>query len=218
MSIHTLCLDCVILAAAVHPSGFSYSLYSAVWGRPRQVSARLLAMLLLPFLAVVPTVGALRPSLLALNGAAWPMFAAAVLLVPVAIAMEYVIHAIPLVRATGRWPTRIGLSGPWGGRRTALDHLLLAGVAVGEEIFFRAIWLGTLVALGVAAPLALVLSSLAYGLNHLFAGTTSVVSKSATGLLYGLLYLAGGQSVVLPVIAHVLQNATLFAVAGERDA
>jgi uncharacterized protein len=98
------------------------------------------------------------------------------------------------------------------------DHLLLASIAVGEEVFYRMIWLGALLALGFPAALAIVISSLAYGLNHLRFGGISVASKTVTGCIYGSLYLLGGQSIWLPIVTHILQNLTLFQMAGRRNA
>jgi membrane protease YdiL (CAAX protease family) len=98
------------------------------------------------------------------------------------------------------------------------DHLLLALVAVGEEIFYRLIWIAVMLSFGLSMPLALVISSVAYGFNHLSFGGLSVFSKSVTGLCYGALYLLGGQSIILPVVTHVLQNFTLLRLTRERHA
>ena len=216
MSTHTLYLDFVILASAAYPSGLSYSLFTTFRGHPARITTGLLATLLLPFAAVVPAVWLLRPEWFGTSMPAPVMLGAAVLLVPVALLIESLVHAVAVWRATGTFPRRIELHALWQNRLSMLDHVLLVLIAVGEEVFFRLIWLGGMIAAGVPPWAALAVSSVAYGVNHLFAGGASAVAKSATGALYGALYLLGGQSLVLPVVAHVLQNAALFAVTRER--
>ena len=218
MSSHTLYLDGAIIAAVAYPAGVGYSLYTSLWGEPRQISNGLLAMLALPCALVVPAVYILRPELIVLTGASVIWLAAAAALAPLALASEWIIHGAVLWRRTGRRPSGIGVQPFWTPHMTGLGHLLLALVAIGEELFYRAIWIGLLISLGAGAPLALVISSIAYGLNHLSFGATSVAAKSVTGLLYGALYLAGGQSLALPIVAHVVQNIVVLELARPRHA
>jgi len=209
-------LDWVIVASAAYPSGLGYSVYAGLWGTPRHVSSLLLGMLALPFVVVVPAVSVLRPGLIdAGPSPAW-LIAAAVVLAPVALLCEFAIHGVAAWRATGAFPRAIAVHGFWRGRLAPQGHLLLAIIAIGEECFYRAIWMGVLIASGVAVPAALAISSLAYGVNHLSFGGASVVSKTVTGFLYGALYLAGGLNIALPILTHVLQNAVLLGVTGRR--
>jgi uncharacterized protein len=217
-------LDVVILASTGYPSGLVYSLLSA-WktptptpAGPRQISTGLLAILALPYVALAPVVWLVQPKLLLVHVTSVWMFAVAILLVPVALMIEYAIHAFPSYRATGQFFRGIVVQSPWPGKLSLPDHLLLASIAVGEEVFYRMIWLGALLALGFPAALAIVISSLAYGLNHLRFGGISVASKTVTGCIYGSLYLLGGQSIWLPIVTHILQNLTLFQMAGRRNA
>lgn len=219
MSTPTLYLDCLILASAAYPSGFSYSLFTLRSGQPREISTAFLSILALPYLVVAPAVWAARPAMLTFHATTAPMLALALLLAPVALLMEYGIHALASYRVYGRFPSGIALQRFWHRNLSLKDHLLLMLVAVGEEILYRVIWLSVLYhSFGLPAPLALSISSLAYGLNHLAFGATSVVSKTVTGLLYGCLYLLGGESVWLPIVAHCLQNIALFKLAKESHA
>jgi membrane protease YdiL (CAAX protease family) len=211
-------LDAVILASTAYPSGLVYSLLSAWKDGPHKVSTRLLTVLVLPYVALTPMVWLIQPKLLLVHVTSVWMLAVAILLVPVALMIEYAIHAFPAYRATGQFFRGIVIQSPWPGKLSLPDHALLASIAVGEEVFFRMIWLGALLALGFPAPLAIFISSLAYGLNHLMFGGISVASKTVTGCIYGSLYLLGGQSIWLPIVTHVLQNLTLFLVAGRRNA
>ncbi len=219
MNTPTLYLDCLILAAATHPSGFSHSLFTLRRGSPAGISTAFLVFLAGPYLAVTLAVLVVRPGLVAFQGTTAPLLALAALGAPAALAIEVMIHSLVSFGRTGRWPRGIALDRAWSIQRSPGDHLLLILIVLGEEIFFRVIWLGVLESsCGLPFAVALALSSLAYGLNHLAFGAISVVSKTAAGLVFGLLYQLGGGSVWLPFAAHALQNLLLFQLATPRRA
>jgi membrane protease YdiL (CAAX protease family) len=224
----TLYLDCIILAAVAYPSGVSNSLFVTWKGAPREVSTGWLAVLVLPYAAVVPAVWALSPKLFAASLLIPSMLAlhstrgllllgASVLLAPVVLVIEYGILGFASYRVIGKFPRGIAVQRFWRKGLSPTGHLLLVLVAAGEEIFYRLIGLGVFVSISLPLPFALVISSVAYGLNHLFLGKTVVISKSVAGLVYGTLYLAGG-NIWLPIITHALQNVALFQFSKERDA
>jgi membrane protease YdiL (CAAX protease family) len=223
----TLYLNCIILASVAYPAGVSNSLFVTWKGIPRQVSTGWLAALVLPYAVVIPAVwvlspkslisGLLLPSILTLDSTRWLLLLGlAVLLAPILIVIEYGILGFVSYRVNGRFPRGM-VQRFWQKGLSPTEHLLLVLVAAGEEIFYRLIGLGVLVSIGLPLPFALVISSLAYGLNHLFMGKTTVISKSVAGLVYSALYIAGG-SVWLPIVTHALQNFVLLQFAKESDA
>lgn len=219
MSTPTPYLDCIILAAAAYPAGFSYSLHAAWRGEARAVSTSFLLFLALPFVVVAPAALFARPEAFALRGTTPLLLGLAALAAPVALGVEYLIGALAAYEPGGKLLRGVTTQAFWRGQLSPADWLVLAVVVVGEEFFFRAVWLGTLGgSLGFPAALALAISSLAYGLNHMAFGRTAVVSKTASGLVYGGLYLLGGGSLWPPVVAHGLQNVILFWLGRERHA
>jgi len=217
MSTPTLYLDWLILAATAYPAGFSYSLFAARRGGAGAVSTPFLFYLAFPFVAVSLAVWATRPGALALRGTSAPLLVVAVLLAPVALAVEYLIHALATYERGAKLLRGVTMQRFWQGGLSPVDCVLLGVVVVGEEFFFREVWLGTLHdSHGFAAALALLLSSVVYGCNHLAYGPVSVASKTASGLIYGGLYLLGGKSLWLPVVTHGLQNIILFKLTRER--
>jgi membrane protease YdiL (CAAX protease family) len=217
MSTPTLYLECLILAATAYPAGFSYSLFAARRGAAGGVSTPFLLFLALPFVVVALAVAAARPDLLALRGASPSLLLLAALLAPVALAVEYLIHGIATYETGGKFLRAVTMQRFWQGALSPVDCMLLGVVVVGEEFFFRAVWLGTLHGLdGFPAALALLFSSVVYGLNHLAYGRVSVAAKTSSGFIYGGIYLLGGESLWLPVITHGLQNLILFKLARER--
>ena len=223
MDTPTLYLDCLILAAAAYPAGFSHSLFTLRRGTPGEISTAFLVFLAGPYLAVTVAVLAVRSGLVACKGTTAPLLALAALAAPAALSIEVVIHSLVSLGRTGRLPaaSRIELLERWFPAQRA--PLTGRPLALGADRRGRGDLLpGDLARRppsrsmrSAGAPLrARDLSSMAYGLNHLAFGATAVVSKSATGVLYGLLYRLGGGSVWLPFAAHALQNLLLFRLAG----
>jgi membrane protease YdiL (CAAX protease family) len=77
--------------------------------------------------------------------------------------------------------------------------------AVAEEMVFRGIFLPVLSEL-VALMVALGVTSVVYGLNHLYFGWLAVLQKTLTGVGLGLLFIYSGHSILVPIIAHAVQN------------
>jgi len=160
-----------------------------------------------------------RPELLDVRGAPTPMFIAALLLVPVALLLEYTVHTLAKYRTSRRLIRGITVPRFWQGQLSPLQYVLLELIVVGEEIIYRQIWLGVLEdSLGLPVLSSLAISSVFYGLNHLYFGATSVLSKTLTGLLYGGLYVLGGRSIWLPIATHGLQNLALLTLARDKHA
>jgi membrane protease YdiL (CAAX protease family) len=173
---------------------------------------------MLPYAAIVLAVWAVRPELFSWRGTTVPLVVAAVVLAPLALLIEYGIHALASYRVNGTFPRGIAVQAFWRRRLSPTDHLLVGTVAVGEEILYRGIWIGVLLSFGLPTLVAAGISSVAYGINHLAFGRTSVIAKTVTGLLYCSLYLVGGKSIWLPILSHCLQNTMLFFLTKERHA
>jgi len=218
MSIPIPCLDGLLLASAAYPSGFSYSLFTQRRGPQPEVSTSFLAFMTLPYAVVGAVTYALRPERIALHGTSALLLALALLLAPVALGIEYVIHSLASYRPGSPLFRSVSVQSFWNRLLTPGERLLFGLVVLGEEIFYRGLWFGTLERFGLPLALALGISSLAYGLNHLSFGATSVLSKTVSGCLYGALYALGGRNLLLPLVAHCLQNLVLFQIGKDRHA
>src|SRR5262245_48850731 len=113
MNTPTLYLDGLILAAAAYPSAFGHSLFAARRRPALGASPAFLACLAVPYAAVALAASWLRPDLFVVRWAPIPALAAALAVAPFALGLEFAAHAVPVYRATGRWPRRITLHGFW---------------------------------------------------------------------------------------------------------
>ena len=98
-------------------------------------------------------------------------------------------------------------------RRTFILVSLTAGVC--EEVLFRGFLIRFLTEHGPAVPLvgALLLSSAAFGLGHLYQGFKGVVAATVGGVAFGLLFLLTG-SLIPGIILHALVDAQMVFVLG----
>ncbi len=96
-------------------------------------------------------------------------------------------------------------------KRLAIILCLTAGIT--EELFFRALLPGLLFLITGNAVVAIAVSVAVFGLAHLYAGWTIVVSTAYTGLVLFILYASSG-TIIVPMIAHALLDvrALLFNV------
>jgi membrane protease YdiL (CAAX protease family) len=103
---------------------------------------------------------------------------------------------------------------------SAADHRYLLSItvtAVAEEILYRGVWIGTLRGpLAIPAVAAIALAGLAYALGHLFFGWSVVGQKAVTGFGFGTLLVASG-SLLVPVVAHVVQNAAVLGLRARQS-
>ncbi len=89
--------------------------------------------------------------------------------------------------------------------------------AFGEEFVYRGYLLNRLSGLfesmtnaRVGSGAALIVSSVIFGFAHLFQGTAGVIENIVDGLILGALYLGSGRRLLVPFLAHGVQDSTDF--------
>jgi membrane protease YdiL (CAAX protease family) len=92
-----------------------------------------------------------------------------------------------------------------GFREIVLAAILVAVVAVSEEIIFRGYLILRLSAVTRSTMAAVILSSIIFSLGHGYEGSAGAVSVGVMGLVFALIYLWRG-SLVAPIVMHFLQD------------
>lgn len=119
-------------------------------------------------------------------------------------------------RLLGTEPDYSNLQAIRGNMKLLLLFLALSWTlaAVGEEVCFRGFLMERLARLfgqSQAASLAsLVLSSVLFGWGHTEQGPAGWLQEGLSGLLLGLLFLATGGNLTVPIIAHGVSNTLAF--------
>jgi membrane protease YdiL (CAAX protease family) len=103
-----------------------------------------------------------------------------------------------------------------GNASMLLFWLLLSWVlgAFGEELAYRGYLINRitdLVPQRAAAPsIAILGSSLLFGVSHISQGLSGVISNGLGGLVYGILYVSAGWNLWVPILAHGLEDTIGF--------
>jgi CAAX protease family protein len=218
MNTRTLFLDSLLLASAAFPSGFSATAASVLRVDIRRATTAFLLLLLTPLLVAFLGSWSVRPELFFLRPPhAWVILLA-IAAAPATLLLEWGLHNVVAFVRSGVYQRGIALHDFWQGPGPAVQLLWITLIALGEEIVFRRIWIEVLEqSFGFSALWALMASSIMYGVNHLYFGGSSVMAKTAAGLVYGGLYLLDDHSLWSPFLAHALQNSILLGIAAKRD-
>ena len=93
---------------------------------------------------------------------------------------------------------------------------ILLGSILGESLLEEVLWRGYLISyainvLNMPVQYAVILSSVAFGMNHLAYGLANVISKTLFGIILSLMYLASGS--LLPcILCHLVFNLMVFKI------
>jgi CAAX protease family protein len=139
----------------------------------------------------------------------WCRALAAGILAGIAIELLELFVTQPLlVRLLGKMPDLEPFQALRGNAKLLLLGLLLTWTlaAFGEEMVYRGYLLNRVAGMGSKTRTAWIVSlltvSTVFGLAHLDQGITGQIENAIDGLLLGLLYLACGRNLWVPIIAH----------------
>ncbi|MGI6363123.1 MAG: type II CAAX prenyl endopeptidase Rce1 family protein [Bacillota bacterium] len=139
--------------------------------------------------------------------ATWLLLALAI--APLLLGLEFLVGAV-ILKLSG-----VGIGG-WGVnpnwvKVSWVGFLLALALAILEELLFRQLWGVILITnLGLPAWGYIAISAVAYGFNHLYYGLSTFLQKVSTGLFLALVYWLSGGLILIPIAAHVLQNAIIL--------
>lgn len=205
----TPCLEALLfLFALMFPSAFVYFVREIPMRRLSAVAREYvpLALTLLVLLLVAVAGGHVEGLRFEVS---WLWLAVGVVTGVFNVGLEYLLSALPRLKDGRGWPGLKPTSMYVGAPATAM--LLVALSAFLEEMVHRGVIMGALLpALGSPVWLAVPLSALVYAMNHAFFGRGAVILKFASGLALGAVYALSGGLILVPVVAHIVQNGTLF--------
>lgn len=227
MTTRTLCLSTLVLLCAAFPAqAFRLTLSGVLTGTgrpgwaPRRLDRAVTGQLVFAgaLIATAALVATLAPMRWELSSPVdWRWYAAAVAFGCLAPVLEWAAGAA-LLAIRHRRLAGIALHRLAGGGSVWVV-LAAVGAAAAEEVLFRGVGLHLLeTALGWPAVAALAVTAVVYGLNHLYFGAMTVGQKTITGAGFGLLYLLGGHNVLVPLVAHAVQNVVVLTVLPRRKA
>ncbi|QSZ27196.1 CPBP family intramembrane metalloprotease [Aceticella autotrophica] len=139
----------------------------------------------------------------------------AIIVAPMLIFLEYMTGYICII-LSGNTPRGISVNKYWQ-RQNIIITIFIILIALFEELIFRKIWFDILSSsFGFSILATILLTSLIYGLNHLYFGIYTVLQKIISGALLGTLFCLSGGSVAISFIAHGLENLLISVIGGEQ--
>lgn len=143
----------------------------------------------------------------------WPVTILAGVLVGVGMeALQLYVTQPALVRMTGEPPDLSAFVSLYGNIELLAVGLALAWIlaAFGEEFFYRGYLLNRFRdffgSASLGTVIALLASSAIFGSAHAYQGITGVIDEGLMGLILGIAYLAFGRSLIVPIVAHGVQD------------
>ena len=143
----------------------------------------------------------------------WPLTLALGILGGVALeAIELFISQPFLVRVLHQQPDLSLLSAVRGNLKVLAILVALAWTlaAVGEEVVYRGYLMNRVAELfkpgATATAIGLATMSIVFGFAHAYQGVSGIIDEGFMGLLLGMMYLAGGRNLMIPIIAHGVQD------------
>ena len=207
MSIHTLCLDILILLVTFNPvilaQNAMYMIYNGMVAYDMNFFMKVLIAILS---VIVVLIAIVNPNIMVPNlPTNFYWYLVAIIAVPATVALELGIGYIMLL-LQGKKVKGISLIESWKHTSTKLV-LLSAVVALLEEIIFRQLWFQILYKdFKIYFAIVILISAIAYALNHIFMGKIVFIQKIFSGIVYGSIFYFSGLSIIIPVITHCMQN------------
>ena len=87
--------------------------------------------------------------------------------------------------------------------------MVAVSAGIGEELVFRGFGLRLFNHLGVTGALLLFLTSLVFGLAHIYQGIAGILATAVMGFVLSMAYIISG-TLLLPIVIHVLIDLNLL--------
>lgn len=211
MSIPILCRNLLVLLATIYPVSLpqiAANFTKKSTGKNSQEIYLASSVFISVFLLLLSWALIQQPDFVTLPSS-YIWFFLAVAAAPLLIILEYIVGAILLVakriRASG-----LAVNANWT-RLSKAGCIFTILLAIVEELIYRQLWSVIILDnLGLHVAGFILISSFVYGFNHLYYGFSTFLQKAVSGVILSLLYLLSGRSILIPLVAHSLQNAVIL--------
>ena len=220
MSIHILCLNILLLAATCYPTAIPQIMlpYLARYaGKKGNAIYLCMCNILYAVLCVITLVVLEEPSSLHIKAPIavwWYFFAmgAVIGLILLGFFIGKMIMFLQGIKVKG-----FSINSGWQ-NASIFVFVCTVVLAVLEEVNFRMVWNEVLVEqIGLPVYVFILFSAFFYAVNHLYYGVITFLQKFVTGIILTLFYIFSGQAIIIPVLAHVLQNIVILILGRSRS-
>lgn len=217
MPTHTQYLDnLIILSAVLFPSGLGANISVLMRKRYSTSVFESLLGMIIGYMVLLAAIFFASPEKVGkFNMPSLWFYPVAIVAGFVIITLEICTGALLFFIQNGKLPEGIRVHESYSGARniTIIDIIAVVIFVLLEEIVLRQVAYNTLVSIGLPDKdfvLMIVLLSSIYAVNHVTFSINAVFQKFFSGVVFVLLYLLSGNSLIVPVTAHMVQNLFLL--------
>ena len=128
------------------------------------------------------------------------------------ILIEYIVGVLLTYLSTKRWIFKISVHSVYGNTNKIdiWDILSVGTFVILEELIFRSAIINVLSEFELSMVLIAIVAIAVFALNHVHWGLFVFVQKLFSGAVFVLLYMTFSNNIIVPVVAHLVQNFALL--------
>jgi len=133
----------------------------------------------------------------------------AVIFVPLTIILEIIVGYI-VIGVSDKTLPKLKISLAF--TKTNINVIILSVfIGIFEEVVYRQLWFNILFKdFKLYIVVVFIITSVVYALNHIFLGKQVFFQKILAGVVYGGLFYFSGFNILIPIIAHCLENTVIL--------
>lgn len=209
MNIRTQCLNLLILLVTFNPIVLAQLFLNneKSYNESLKKSLKILAIIYIIILMGIFVISQEKFYINIDNNYYW--YIIAVIFVPLTIILEIIVGYIVLGISNKIVPKfKISLAFT----KTNINVIILSVfIGIFEEVVYRQLWFNILFKdFKLHIVVVFIITSVVYALNHIFLGKQVFFQKILAGVVYGGLFYFSGFNILIPIIAHCLENTVIL--------
>ncbi|AUM94392.1 TPA: CPBP family intramembrane metalloprotease [Clostridium botulinum] len=209
MNIRTQCLNLLTLLVTFNPIVLVQLFLNneKSYNESLEISLKILAIIYITILMGIFVISQEKFYINIDNNYYW--YIIAVIFVPLTIILEIIVGYIVLGISNKIVPKfKISLAFT----KTNINVIILSVfIGIFEEVVYRQLWFNILFKdFKLHIVVVFIITSVVYALNHIFLGKQVFFQKILAGVIYGGLFYFSGFNILIPIIAHCLENTVIL--------
>ncbi|EKO1913326.1 CPBP family intramembrane metalloprotease [Clostridium botulinum] len=209
MNIRTQCLNLLILLVTFNPIVLAQLFLNneKSYNESLKKSLKILAIIYIIILIGIFVISQEKFYINIDNNYYW--YIIAVIFVPLTIILEIIVGYI-VIGVSDKTLPKLKISLAF--TKTNINVIILSVfIGIFEEVVYRQLWFNILFKdFKLHIVVVFIITSVVYALNHIFLGKQVFFQKILAGVVYGGLFYFSGFNILIPIIAHCLENTVIL--------
>ncbi|MGJ0907897.1 CPBP family intramembrane glutamic endopeptidase [Clostridium botulinum] len=209
MNIRTQCLNLLILLVTFNPIVLAQLFLNneKSYNESLKKSLKILAIIYIIILIGIFVISQEKFYINIDNNYYW--YIIAVIFVPLTIILQIIVGYI-VIGVSDKTLPKLKISLAF--TKTNINVIILSVfIGIFEEVVYRQLWFNILFKdFKLYIVVVFIITSVVYALNHIFLGKQVFFQKILAGVVYGGLFYFSGFNILIPIIAHCLENTVIL--------